>query len=209
MIYQLVVDRSKGSRLLDIDGNEYIDILNGFGPGFFGHSPDFVLGSGAGAQMSKGFEVGPQTPLTGETAQLFCEMTGNERCSFVCTGSEAVQAAMRLARTATGRDKIAVFTKDYHGNFDEVLLRGSQAKRKPRTFPSAPGVPKSAVSNMLVLDYGTEESLEILKEHAHELAAIMIEPVQSRRPEFQPKEFVKQLRTLADENNALSSSSTK
>ena len=117
--------------------------------------------------------------------------------------SEAVQAAMRLARTATGRDKIAVFTKDYHGNFDEVLLRGSQAKKKPRTFPSAPGVPKSAVSNMLVLDYGTEESMEILKEHAHELAAIMIEPVQSRRPEFQPMEFVKELRTLADDNGAL------
>lgn len=202
MIYQLVVDRSKGSRLLDIDGNEYIDILNGFGPGFFGHSPDFVL-QAVQERMANGFEVGPQTPLAGETAQLFCEMTGNERCSFVCTGSEAVQAAMRLARTATGRDKIAVFTKDYHGNFDEVLLRGSQAKRKPRTFPSAPGVPKAAVSNMLVLDYGTEESMEILKEHAHELAAIMIEPVQSRRPEFQPKEFVKQLRGLADDSGAL------
>ncbi|MGJ8724653.1 MAG: amino acid adenylation domain-containing protein [Roseibacillus sp.] len=202
MIYQLVVEQSKGSRLLDIDGNEYIDILNGFGPGFFGHSPDFVL-EAVQKQMMSGYEVGPQTPLAGETAQMFCEMTGNERCSFVCTGSEAVQAAMRLARTATGRDKIAVFTKDYHGNFDEVLLRGSQAKKKPRTFPSAPGVPKSAVSNMLVLDYGTEESMEILKEHAHELAAIMIEPVQSRRPEFQPKEFVKELRTLADDNDAL------
>ena len=202
MIYQLVVERSKGSRLLDIDGNEYIDILNGFGPGFFGHSPDFVL-EAVQKQMMSGYEVGPQTPLAGETAQMFCEMTGNERCSFVCTGSEAVQAAMRLARTATGRDKIAVFTKDYHGNFDEVLLRGSQAKKKPRTFPSAPGVPKAAVSNMLVLDYGTEESMEILKEHAHELAAIMIEPVQSRRPEFQPKEFVKQLRTLADDHDAL------
>ena len=202
MIYQLVVEQSKGSRLLDIDGNEYIDILNGFGPGFFGHSPDFVL-EAVQKQMMSGYEVGPQTPLAGETAQMFCEMTGNERCSFVCTGSEAVQAAMRLARTATGRDKIAVFTKDYHGNFDEVLLRGSQAKKKPRTFPSAPGVPKSAVSNMLVLDYGTEESMEILKEHAHELAAIMIEPVQSRRPEFQPMEFVKELRTLADDNGAL------
>lgn len=202
MIYQLVVERSKGSRLLDIDGNEYIDILNGFGPGFFGHSPDFVL-EAVQKQMMSGYEVGPQTPLAGETAQMFCELTGNERCSFVCTGSEAVQAAMRLARTATGRDKIAVFTKDYHGNFDEVLVRGSQAKKKPRTFPSAPGVPKTAVSNMLVLDYGTEESMEILREHAHELAAIMIEPVQSRRPEFQPKEFVKQLRVLADENEAL------
>lgn len=202
MIYQLVVKKSKGSRLLDIDDNEYIDILNGFGPGFFGHSPDFVL-EAIRKQMDSGFEVGPQTPLVGETAQLFCELTGAERASFVCTGSEAVQAAMRLARTNTGRDKIAVFTKDYHGNFDEVLLRGSQTERKPRTFPSAPGVPKSAVSNMLVLDYGTEESLEILKEHAHELAAVMIEPVQSRRPEFQPHDFIKELRTLTEKSGSL------
>lgn len=202
MIYQIVISKSKGSRLLDIDGNEYIDILNGFGPGFFGHSPDFI-DQAISQQLGEGFAVGPQTPLAGETARLFCEMTGNDRCSFVCTGSEAVQAAMRLARTSTGRDKIAVFTKDYHGNFDEVLLRGNQAKGKPRTFPSAPGVPKAAVSNMLVLDYGTEESLEILKAHAHELAAIMIEPVQSRRPEFQPHEFIKALRTLADDSGSL------
>ncbi|MDP0490528.1 MAG: amino acid adenylation domain-containing protein [Verrucomicrobiota bacterium JB023] len=199
MIYQIVVERSKGSRLHDLDGNEYIDILNGFGPGFFGHSPDFVM-EAMQDQFAKGFEVGPQMPLAGETAELFCQLTGNERASFVCTGSEAVQAAMRLARTHTGRDKIAVFTKDYHGNFDEVLLRGSQAKKKPRTFPSAPGVPKSSVSNMLVLDYGTEESLEILKEHAHELAAIMVEPVQSRRPEFQPREFIQALRQLTHEH---------
>lgn len=202
MIYQIVVSKSKGSRLLDLDGNEYIDILNGFGPGFFGHSPDFV-NEAIARQTAEGIAVGPQTPLAGETAQLFCELTGNERCSFVCTGSEAVQAAMRLARTATGRDKIAVFTKDYHGNFDEVLLRGTQNKRKPRTFPSAPGVPKAAVSNMLVLDYGSDESLEILNEQAHELAAIMIEPVQSRRPELQPHDFIKSLRELTDDSGAL------
>ncbi|MEM9080136.1 MAG: amino acid adenylation domain-containing protein, partial [Verrucomicrobiota bacterium] len=202
MIYQIVVEKSKGSRLLDLDGNEYVDILNGFGPGFFGHSPDFVL-EAVKTQMDKGFEVGPQMMLAGETAEMFCELTGNERASFVCTGSEAVQGAMRIARTVTGRDKIAVFNKDYHGNFDEVLLRGGKSKGQPRTFPSAPGVPKQSVGNMLILDYGTDESLEILKAHAHELAAIMVEPVQSRWPEIQPCQFIHDLRKICDDSGSL------
>jgi len=102
---------------------EYLDILNGFGPNFLGHSPPFVT-EALKAQLDRGIEVGPQTPLVGETAQMFCEATGMDRVSFVNTGSEAVQAAIRLSRTVTGRDKIAIFRKDYHGNFDEVLIRG-------------------------------------------------------------------------------------
>ena len=94
MVYPIVVDRSGGSRLWDIDGNEYIDLLNGFGPDLFGHSPPFVVDAMA-AQLRTGYEVGPMSPLAGEVAQLICELTGMERASFVCTGSEAVQAAMR------------------------------------------------------------------------------------------------------------------
>ncbi|PHQ68002.1 MAG: hypothetical protein COB93_10725, partial [Sneathiella sp.] len=104
MVYQIITVKSKGSRLLDIDGNEYIDILNGFGPGFLGHSPDIVV-EAVSNQLETGFEVGPQSLVAMEAAKLFCDVTGNDRTSFVCTGSEAVQAAMRLARTVTGRDK--------------------------------------------------------------------------------------------------------
>ena len=99
------------------------------------------------------------SPLAGEVAQLVCELTGMERASFVCTGSEAVQAALRAARTVTGRDLVVLFARDYHGNFDEVLVRpniGSAA-------PSAPGIPTSAVGNVLVLDYGTDAALATIR----------------------------------------------
>ena len=202
MVYQIITVKSKGSRLLDIDGNEYIDILNGFGPGFLGHSPGFIV-EALKEQIDRGFEVGPNCLLALEAAQLFCEVTGNERASFVNTGSEAVQAAMRLARTVTGRDKIVIFARDYHGNFDEVLVRGANRGKDLKTLPVAPGIPRRATGDMIVLPYGTDESLEIIKEHADELAAVIVEPVQSRRPEFQPREFIREIREVTRNSGAL------
>lgn len=202
MIYQICVKKSKGSRLLDVDGNEYIDLLNGFGPNFLGHSPDFVTNA-LKAQLDRGVEVGPQCVNAMEAAQLFCEITGNQRASFVNTGSEAVQAAMRLARTVTGRDKIVIFTKDYHGNFDEVLVKGVGSGDAIRSLPIAPGIPRRAVDDMIVLPYGTDEALEIIRKRAHELAAVIIEPVQSRRPEFQPVEFVREVREITRQSGTV------
>lgn len=120
MVYPIVTERSQGSRLWDVDGNEYVDMTNGFGSILFGHRPDFVIRA-VSEQMAKGFEIGPQSPLAGKVAELLCRMTGMERAAFCNTGSEAVVAAVRTARTVTGRDKIAMFTGDYHGIFDEVL----------------------------------------------------------------------------------------
>ena len=157
MVYPLVTERSKGSRLWDIDGNEYIDIVNGFGPIMLGHRPDFVVAA-IEQQLHDGFETGPQSPLAGEVAELFCQMTGNERMTFCNTGSEAVIAAMRVARTVTGRNKVVFFTGDYHGMFDEVLVKGIRTKAGvPQAVPIAPGIPRDNVGNMTVLDYGTAE----------------------------------------------------
>ena len=197
MIYQIATESSKGSHFTDIDGNDYVDMLNGFGPGFFGHSPDFVV-EAVQEQLAKGFEVGPQMRLAGETAKLFCELTGADRASFVCTGSEAAQAAMRLTRTVTGRDKIVVFNRDYHGNFDEVLVRQANRGDKLRTLPLAPGVPRNSVAEIIVLDYGTDESLVKIRELAPDLAAIVIEPIQSRQPELRPKEFIQEIRRITE-----------
>jgi glutamate-1-semialdehyde aminotransferase/acyl carrier protein len=197
MVYPIVIERSSGCRLQDLDGNRYIDILNGFGPNFLGHSPPFVS-EALKAQIEKGIEVGPQTPLAGEAAKLMCEITGMDRVSWVNTGSEAVQAAIRLSRTYTGRSKIVVFSGDYHGNFDEVLVRATGKTTSRRTLPLAPGIPFGAVEQVLVLDYGTDESLTIIQEHAGEIAAVLVEPVQSRRPEFQPREFLQALRKLTE-----------
>ena len=195
IVYPIITARSKGSKLWDVDGNVYIDLLNGFGPTAFGHAPDFVRDALI-EQIDKGFELGPQTPLAGEVAKLFCELTGNERMTFCNTGSEAVMAAIRIARTVTGRNRIVYFAGDYHGQFDEVLARGTIRDGVARVFPIAPGIPTESISNVTILEYGTPESFAWLEQHIHELAAVLVEPVQSRRPGFRPRQFLQALRDL-------------
>ena len=107
MVYPLIVEQARGSRLWDVDGNEYIDIVNGYGCIMFGHSPEFVVDA-ITDQIDRGVAIGPQTPLAAEVATLICELTGNERVTFCNTGSEAVMAAIRVARTVTGRDMIGL-----------------------------------------------------------------------------------------------------
>ena len=194
LVYPLVVNRSAGSHLWDIDGNEYIDALNGFGSNMFGYQPDWLKET-LHAQIELGFEVGPQHELAGEVSQLICELTGADRAALCNTGSEAVLGAMRIARTVTGRSLIVAFSGSYHGIVDEVLVRGT---KKLKSFPAAPGIMPESVQNMLILEYGTDESLRIIRERAHELAAVLVEPVQSRRPEFVPVEFLKQVRTVTE-----------
>ncbi|MFD2603954.1 polyketide synthase [Euzebyella marina] len=197
--YSLVVNKSKGSRLWDIDGNEYLDALNGFGSCYFGHQPDFIA-EALKDQIDAGYEVGPQHPLAGEVSQLLCELTGHERAALCNTGSEAVLGAMRISRTVTGRSLIVAFSRSYHGINDEGIVRGT---KKLKTFPAAAGIMPNTVENMLILDYGTEESLQIIKERAHELAAVLVEPVQSRRPEFRPIIFLKEVRKVTQESGAV------
>jgi amino acid adenylation domain-containing protein len=201
MVYPISTVRSKGSRLWDVDGNEYIDILNGFGPIMLGHRPDFVERA-VEKQLREGFEIGPQTPLAGEVAELFCDMTGNERMSFCNTGSEAVIAALRVARTVTGRSKVVLFAGSYHGMFDEVLVRSVKGGETPRSLPIAPGIPRESVGNVVVLDYGTSDSLEWIRAHAQELAAVLVEPVQSRHPHLQPREFLREIREITQNSGA-------
>ena len=199
LVYPIVVERSKGAHLWDLDGNEYVDALCGFGCTYFGWQPDFV-NEAVKRQIDLGLEIGPQSPLAAEVSQLICEFTGFDRAAFCNTGSEAVMGCMRIARTITGRGTIAIFSGSYHGIFDEVLVRGT---RKLRAVPAAPGVMPSSAQNVLVLDYGTPESLEILKRRADELAAIMVEPVQSRHPDLQPRDFLVALRELTERCGAV------
>ncbi|MEH2176856.1 aminotransferase class III-fold pyridoxal phosphate-dependent enzyme [Nostoc sp.] len=195
MVYPIVASRSSGSKLWDVDGNEYVDLSNGFGLNLFGWSPPFIT-EAIEAQLKLGMEIGPQTPLVGEVAKLMCELTNFDRAAFCNTGSEAVLGAMRMARTITGRNLIAIFSGAYHGILDEVIVRGT---KKLRSIPAAPGIPPEMVENILVVDYDSPESLEILRSRADELAAVMVESVQSRRPEYQPKEFLQQLRDFTQE----------
>jgi amino acid adenylation domain-containing protein len=197
MVYPVVAARSKGSRIWDVDGNEYVDLVNGYGQTMFGHAPDFVV-EAVDRQLKEGFAIGPQSALTGKVATLFCEMTGNERVTFCNTGSEAVMAAMRVARTVTGRHRVVTFAGDYHGQFDEVLVKGQVRKGEHRSLPVAPGIPPQSVENVTVLEYGSDDALAWIRQHAGELAAVVVEPVQSRRPDLRPVEFLKQVRAITE-----------
>ena len=194
LVYPIVVDRSNGASLWDLDGNEYIDLLSCFGGNLLGYQPPAVI-EAMNKQLQLGLEVGPQHPLAAEVARLISEFTGMERVAFCNTGSEAVMGAMRIARTTTGRKTIAIFTNSYHGIFDEVIVRGT---KQLRSLSAAPGILANAVENILVLDWNSEDSLRVLRERGTELAAIMTEPIQNKYPTVQPREFVQSLRQIAD-----------
>jgi glutamate-1-semialdehyde aminotransferase/acyl carrier protein len=196
MVYPLVVDRSLGSRIWDVDGNEYIDITNGFGVNFFGWSDPEIM-EAVEAQLKKGIEIGPQTPLAGEVAQMITEMTGLDRVTFCNTGSEAVMAAMRLARTVTGKKKIVTFDHDYHGTFDEAVYRQGP---NYKAFPSSPGICPSMVENLVIPKYGDSECLEFIRNNLDDVAAILVETVQSRNPDLQPREFIQELRRMTEKS---------
>lgn len=224
LCYPIVAQRYAGSRLWDIDGNEYIDILMGLGINLLGHNPSCVS-EALHHQLQQGMSISPQAELAGEVAQLITELTGVERVAFSNTGTEAIMTAIRIARAATGRDKIALFTNSYHGHSDQTLVRATlmeYAKKAvnrrldrlnwlqallrpfqsplrsvdPKAVPAAIGIPVAIAEQVLVLEYGDPASLQVIQAHQHQLAAVLVEPVQSRCPQLQPQEFLQQLRQL-------------
>ncbi|WP_353931423.1 aminotransferase class III-fold pyridoxal phosphate-dependent enzyme [Okeanomitos corallinicola TIOX110] len=197
MVYPIIGERAVGAKFWDIDGNEYLDITMGFGVLLFGHAPSFIT-QAVQEQMEKGLQIGPQSKLAGEVAELICELTGMERVTFCNSGTEAVMTGLRLARTTTGRTKIAIFSGSYHGHFDGILARS--LNEQVMGVPLSPGVSEHTVEDVMVLDYGNPESLEILRSCVHELAAVLVEPVQSRHPDLQPQEFLTELRQLTADN---------
>ncbi|TNM28828.1 amino acid adenylation domain-containing protein [Streptomyces sedi] len=195
MLYPVAASRAAGSRIEDIDGNVYTDITMGFGVLLFGHEPEFVR-EAVHAHLSRGIRLGPRSAETGETAELLAEITGLERVAFANSGTEANAAAIRLARAATGRDRIVTFQGAYHGHADQVLGRVAGRDASARTVPVSRGIPDSAVAELSVLTYGSEEALATIERDAARIAAVVVEPVQSRNPALQPVEFVRRLREL-------------
>jgi glutamate-1-semialdehyde aminotransferase len=144
LVYPIVTVKSSGSKLWDMDGNEYVDMTCGFGSNFFGNQAPFIVEAIA-EQMQRGYEIGPQSAIAGDVAQLFCELTKMERAAFCTTGSEAVLGAMRVARTVTGRNTIVMFTGDYHGIVDEVIVRGTKSSSlSPLLLASLPRLWKTS-----------------------------------------------------------------
>jgi glutamate-1-semialdehyde aminotransferase/acyl carrier protein len=192
--YPLVADATHGGRFRDVDGNEYIDIALGMGVHFLGHNPPYVV-KALRSRLERGFGLGPQCDLTAQAAEGIARLTGMERVSFCNTGSEAVMFALRLARAKTGRPLVALFNGAYHGTFDGVLA----ASEERGTGTYSPGTPLGMVEDVLVLDYNSESALALLEERWQDVAAVLVEPVQSRKPDLQPQTFLRRLRRLTRE----------
>jgi glutamate-1-semialdehyde 2,1-aminomutase len=215
MCYLIAAQKAQGSKVWDLDGNEYIDIIMGFGSSLLGHNPPFIK-QAILEQLEKGFPLGPQSEYVGEVAELISELTGMERVAFSNTGTEAVMTAIRLARSHTKRRKIAVFTNSYHGHADGVLVE-SLGLKLPNAleklggniltsrinsfaFPASRGIPYSVSKNALMLEYGNPQALKIIKANQGKLAAVLVEPVQTGRPDLQPREFLHQLRQITQKS---------
>lgn len=199
MFYPIVTKHSFGSKIWDIDDNEYLDVTMGFGINLFGHNPPFIKAA-LHQQLEQGIQLGVQSEYVGEVAQLICEFTGMERVAFSNTGTEAVMTAIRLARTASDRKKIVIFSGSYHGHFDGTLAKSQLVDGNLQTVPISLGTPSNFVEDVIILEYGNSRSLEIIKDRERELASVLVEPVQSRQLDLQPQKFLQELRQITQES---------
>lgn len=198
-VYPIVGTRALGSRMWDVDGNEYIDLTMGLGALFFGHQPAF-LDCALREQLDAGNHLGVETTLAGDVAAGIADATGHDRVALVNTGSEAVMTAIRLARAVTGRQVVAQFAGSYHGWYDGLVARRQEGGG---SVAPAPGMLDQAVAETAILDYGDPASLNGLRELGPRLAAILVEPVQMSNIGLQPRDFVNELRQVADATGAV------
>lgn len=198
--YQITLESGNGSEMIDVDGNRYVDIAMGFGTLLFGYSPKFIM-EALQEEISRGIQLAPRHRLVGEVAKLVCDLTGFDRATFTVTGTEAVMTAMKFARAYSKKDKIGVFTGCYHGHNDATLI--TRMFKDDLGRPMAAGVSKAALNDMILFDYNDMSAIEKIEECKDKLAAVIIEPVQSRRPEVQPVEFLKAVRKVTEENDII------
>jgi len=203
MLYQLYGQRAAGSHIWDVDGNKYIDITMGQGVNLFGHNAPFLAAALVKAATETAMPGPPRTTAVGEAAELIAELTGLDRVAFTNSGTEAVMAALRLARGATKRDKIILFENAYHGHSDATLVKAQWHDGVLQTTPLSAGIPQGVVETSVVLEYGTDASLAYIRQQAHECAAVLVEPVQSRRPDLQPREFLQAVREITQQTGTL------
>ena len=199
MQFQLTYERAEGSSLYDVDGNRYVDITGDNGVNFFGHQPEFMKAALI-KRLNQGYPLVAYSEDLFEAARLFCEITGHERMVFAQTGTEAVMWAVRIARAATGKKKIVIFDGSYHGLSDTVLaIKG----RNGASLSAGLGLLQEFADQLMILDYGKMEELETIERHAADIACVLTEPIQSRFPNRQPVEFIRELRRLTLEKNVV------
>jgi glutamate-1-semialdehyde 2,1-aminomutase len=193
------IARASGSRIIDIDGNTFIDYVGSWGPMIHGHAPR-GLTSALAKQARLGTSFGAPSPLEVELAEVVRKLVPSmERVRFVSSGTESTMSAARVARGATGREKIIKFEGCYHGHADAFLV---QAGSGALTFgtPTSPGVPAGAVAPTLLATFNDLASIErLIEANPGEIAGLIVEPVAGNMGAVAPEPgFLAGLRRLCD-----------
>ncbi|MCI5806703.1 MAG: glutamate-1-semialdehyde 2,1-aminomutase [Clostridium sp.] len=200
----LFIDHAKGSKIVDVDGKEYIDYVCSWGPGILGHADDRVIKAVQDA-CQKGLTFGAPTEKETILAELVQEiMPSMEMMRLVNSGTEAVMSAIRVARGYTGRDKIVKFRGCYHGHSDGLLVKaGSGALTQ--AVPDSLGVPADYTKNTLVAEYNDIDSVkQLFEQYGKEIATVVVEPVAANMGVVPPKQgFLEDLREITQQYGAL------
>ncbi|MBN2485686.1 MAG: glutamate-1-semialdehyde 2,1-aminomutase [Bacteroidales bacterium] len=198
------IDKAKGAKIYDIDGNEYIDYVGSWGPMILGHAYGPIV-EAIKTQAELGSSFGAPTMLEKKMAELIVDMVPSvEMVRMVNSGTEATMSAVRLARGYTGRSKIVKFSGCYHGHGDSFLIKaGSGAVTLG--LPDSPGVTRGIAGDTLIASYNNMESVEALfHQYAKDIAAIIVEPVAGNMGVVLPDiQFLRGLRDLATKHSAL------
>ncbi len=196
----IFVERGEGSKIYDVDGNEYIDYIGSWGPHLFGHNPSFIK-EAIKDTLEKGTSFGISTELEIKIAELVKELVPSiEMIRFVNSGTEATMSAIRVARGYTKRNKIIKFEGCYHGHADFFLIKAGSGAL---TFgvPTSPGVTDGNAKDTLVADFNKIESVKkIISENKNEIAAIILEPIVGNMGVVPAeKSFLEGLRQICDD----------
>ena len=198
------IARAAGSRVYDVDGNEYVDFIGSWGPMILGHAHPEVLGAVRDA-LEGGTSFGAPTEGEVRLAEAIIDAVPSvEMVRLVNSGTEATMSALRLARAATGRDRVVKFRGGYHGHADAFLVQaGSGAATLGQ--PSSPGVPEGTVQDTIVAEFNDTDGIRALfSEMGDSLAAVIVEPVAGNMGCIPPVPgFLEALRTLCDSAGAL------
>ena len=197
-------DHGKGSKLYDVDGNEFIDCISSWGPLIFGHA-DKITQEKLNEYLSKGTTYGAPTIIESKMAKKIIELVPSiEKVRMVNSGTEATMSAIRLARGYTSRNLILKFSGNYHGHGDSFLIKaGSGAMTLG--LPDSPGVTKNTAKDTIIAEFNSVESVkEQFKQNLDKIAAVIIEPVAGNMGLVKSKRnFLVELRNICDENKTL------
>jgi len=207
--YPLYVKSARGSHVTDVDGNDYVDMLDAVGAAILGHGHESITRA-VKEQIDEAILPLMATELEVKLAKKVSHlMDYMEMLRFVNSGSEATLMAMRAARAFTGRERIAKFEGNYHGQHDWSLIGGAAAglgpESEPLSAPDCAGIPRSIVDNVLMLPYNDMAAIDLVRQHARELAAVIIEPVAAFQIGAVPAEleFLRALRKVTEENGVM------